>query len=525
MSNTQDSSTSTNVESIEEPGKGGDRPILERLPYQTYVKTLTILTFPLVLGGFLFMALLPSDRRRGRAEQSEDTPNEELPHSMPARSLRSSLMAFFKDHFLKPTSVWVPIFTMTFCLFQVFWSMDRATSGISTLDFDTSCPLDGRRTQTGVLVKLFAATVTTICVHGHLGSLAGSGSIRRELFRAVEVLLSPLTPAFTLIVMIWLDLAQSLPSHKGSLVSAISWPASAYQSSTCRSLYLRRDLKWLGRLLILIILLGQNVQAAVLLVRRIVSKRYATVDVAMFLMVISGITGLLQSLLITFIHTNWAGRSRSISIVVVQQSDLIQSRNLKLLGFINLKSGVTRMIIHMMVAGFVQLQVALEFARMPVKDIIFQLIGMVGSTQIVLRVLLLAEGALDLVSKPRRDLVPDNTTTTTEFPAPELANGSSTAAMTSTSAPSTPTMATSESDTRGTIFFTILFATVSILSGLVAIAALLSCIVIQLWYLFGPFATIHRVIAEETSSWRDWNTKAPCPQLWKDSLEDELWWF
>ncbi|KAF2225220.1 hypothetical protein BDZ85DRAFT_174934, partial [Elsinoe ampelina] len=220
-------------------------------------------------------------------------------------------------------------------------------------------------------------------------------------------LLSPLTPAFTLTVMIWLELAQSLPFHKGQWEEKLGLRyklariccvrlGAAESASTAETprpylasvnpqhvvpAYLHRDLKWLGRLLILTILLGQYAQAAVLLVRRIVSKRYATVDIAMFLMVVSGIIGLLQSLLITFIHTDWTIKEEidccgvnacalPECINLRQQSDLTETRNLKLLGFINLKGGVTRMIMHMMVAGFVQLQVVVNFARMPAKDII-----------------------------------------------------------------------------------------------------------------------------------------------------------
>lgn len=61
--------------------------------------------------------------------------------------------------------------------------------------------------------------------------------------------------------------------------------------------------------------------------------------------------------------------------------------------------------------------------------------------------------------------------------------------------------------------------------GLVAIGLALCAILYHLIVLIWPCVGLYWSIAAETSAWGMRNATEPCPQLWKDGLEDELWWF
>ena len=61
--------------------------------------------------------------------------------------------------------------------------------------------------------------------------------------------------------------------------------------------------------------------------------------------------------------------------------------------------------------------------------------------------------------------------------------------------------------------------------GLGAIVYGLALTVFLLLYLVYPCVQMYIAIVSETSAWKHWDSTKPCPQLWKDGLEDELWWF
>jgi phage shock protein PspC (stress-responsive transcriptional regulator) len=72
----------------------------------------------------------------------------------------------------------------------------------------------------------------------------------------------------------------------------------------------------------------------------------------------------------------------------------------------------------------------------------------------------------------------------------------------------------------GVILYVILW-----IGGLVSIMVGLLMVVFHLVYLFFPCIMMYLLIWGETRDWKDWDPSKPCPQLWKDGLEDELWWF
>jgi hypothetical protein len=66
---------------------------------------------------------------------------------------------------------------------------------------------------------------------------------------------------------------------------------------------------------------------------------------------------------------------------------------------------------------------------------------------------------------------------------------------------------------------------VSFIFKLGSVGTTLFSVFVGLCYLFVPFLGMHESIIKETSDWKTWNSSTPCPALWKDDLEDVLWWF
>lgn len=230
-----------------------------------------------------------------------------------------------------PTSFHIPMASSMLALIYLFRSLeDHHMSLPGNEEYQKACPEGSRRTLTGGFVKLFAATVTTVGVHGHLGSLNGSHSWKRELFRAIEVSTNPLAPVFLFSTNFWygfIDLLRIRPGPWETKMSSFtikyrfvrlcgccfditrdverSFSLAAFGPHHLKATPRKRDLTWVGRLLMLLILLGQYCQAAVVLIRRIISNTAARVDYAMFLIVLSGLAALCQSITISLLNVSW----------------------------------------------------------------------------------------------------------------------------------------------------------------------------------------------------------------------------
>jgi hypothetical protein len=101
---------------------------------------------------------------------------------------------------LGPTLFWAPAALLALAIIttrRAFQDYQTPSYG-NAADFRAGCPLDGRRTQTGTFVKLFAATVTTMAIQGHLGSLQGPHAWNWEVLRVADVLFAPLKTVYTL---------------------------------------------------------------------------------------------------------------------------------------------------------------------------------------------------------------------------------------------------------------------------------------------------------------------------------------
>jgi hypothetical protein len=92
--------------------------------------------------------------------------------------------------FCSPTSFYVPLGSATLGLIFTFRALETNSINLpSTKEYETSCPENSRRTQSAIWVKLFAATVTTICIQGHSASLASADSLswQWEIYRVLRI--------------------------------------------------------------------------------------------------------------------------------------------------------------------------------------------------------------------------------------------------------------------------------------------------------------------------------------------------
>lgn len=214
------------------------------------------------------------------------------------------------------------------CAFRAMQYHHISPPGIE--DYHTARPQGSRRTAAGASVKLFAATVTSVGLRGHLHSLIGMKSWQYELYRAVEMLVKPLATLFSFSTLVWYSFVEVLniapgPCERGTTLkyrfarlcgctidtpsgNKCIFPLGLVSPRYIKAIPLARDLKWGGRVLVLFILLGQYIQAVVLLIRRFLADAAAGIDCAMTFLVLAGITTLLQSLTISLLDVSWTLR-------------------------------------------------------------------------------------------------------------------------------------------------------------------------------------------------------------------------
>ncbi|KAF2660287.1 hypothetical protein K491DRAFT_574953, partial [Lophiostoma macrostomum CBS 122681] len=138
--------------------------------------------------------------------------------------------------------------------------------------------------------------------------------------------LSPLTTLFHFAVSVYYELATCAPGHRrtwhddvsiryrlarlcqcrlSSSTGSTGLPLGRVNPSHVDALPRVRSLKWQGRVVLLVIFLGQYIQATLLLTRRLLSNTAATIDIAMMCMILSGSVALTQSLMISFLNVRW----------------------------------------------------------------------------------------------------------------------------------------------------------------------------------------------------------------------------
>ncbi|KAG8161182.1 hypothetical protein KVR01_009446 [Diaporthe batatas] len=405
-------------------------------------------------------------------------------------------------------------------------------------EYQTACPEASRRTSTGALVKLFAATVTTVGVHGHLSSLHGSLSWRRDLVRAVEVVINPLAPVFTFTTaQFWYGFIDLLRISPGPWKTEISLRYRFARLCNCgltvaaisphhlETTALERDLKWAGRLLILLVLLGQYSQAAVLLVRRFLSGTEAGVDYAMLLLVFSGLVGLFQSITISLLNVTWTLQSQ-VQPCTEPLCSLNECTSLKQEQGLPHKEGtiavfghniapISRTVLYELAGGYAQFWVIT-----PGRNGIWTVLRILWSGHICWLSSIYCVLGIDSL---RRLMNTDNGDHQIA-----VARDPTSGEQPSEQVPPAPITnfndnGTNQSESLNLLETLMLF--LLFIVGVLSVSWLCMSMLFQLSVLVGPGAILYMRIASETSSWKEMDAMKPCPQLWKDDLEDELWSF
>lgn len=506
-----------------------------------------------------------------------------------ARSILSRYLDTWVErlHYLcRPTSNYIPMLGGILALVYAFDAIQsQHVTLTATEDFRTACPEGSRRTRTSVFVKLFAASVTTLGIHGHLSSLSGSTSWKREAFRAVELLINPLASVVAFTASFWYGFVDLLMITPGSWEKRVTIKYRLARLCDCRidadtapdmgsrlglavvspehikAVPLDRDLKWMGRLLVLIILSGQYWQAGVLLTRRILSDTEAGVDYAMAFLVLSGLIALFRSLIILLLNVSWSLDTEITACteklchlpecIALKKGQELPSQELRIIIFGYNIVIIPITVLNELAGGFV----AGHIIWGPYESFGWMLMSLWTlhvAWRSTINYALYTDGLCELISDPKEKPTDDTQTPSNQqqvgtIPLPGSSNADDDdddASISTKEKPASDTRPPSDQEPAGIlpalaspdaneaddtsisaiIFSTVLFILVTVF-GLAAIAWACCCVAIQLFWLLAPSASLYYRIASETASWKGADPTKPCPQLWKDGLEDELWWF
>ena len=449
----------------------------------------------------------------------------------------------------RPSSVYIPTAITVLALIYIFRALETYQIALPQTDeYHMSCPQASRRTRTGVLVKLFAASVTTLGIHGHLDSLIGSSSWKRQLFRAIEVLISPLASVFLFTTLLWYGFADLLGLHPGLweqrptfryrlamlchchvAVNASPTPGrflhlgyvSPHHTRTVPS---SRDLRWVGRVLLLLILLGQYAQAAVLLTRRLLSDTASAIDYGMFFLVLSGSVALLQSLTILLLNVSWVVNANTVPCAekACRLPGCVdpETRTRAILFGYDVTQ-IPRTVWYELAAGYVQLAV---LWRSPDSAwmILLGIYGLHGCWEISVHWLFSLQTLSDVIHDEGPDVVRDEESTATGAPVKDNRQPG-------TGTLPSPVVQDENNNGPKDLYIPnlseILVYGAFLVLGVGVIVVNCAIMVVQAFYLLRPCAFLYSHVASDLASWSRPNPMAPCPQLWKDGLEDELWWF
>ncbi|PSK34862.1 hypothetical protein B9Z65_1445 [Elsinoe australis] len=324
---------------------------------------------------------------------------------------------------------------------------------------------------------------------------------------------------------------------------------------------LDRDLKWVGRLLVLIILSGQYWQAGVLLTRRMLSDTEAGVDYAMAFLVLSGLIALFRSLIILLLNVSWSLDTQITpcteklchlpECIALKKEQELPTQELRIVIFGYNIVIIPITVLNELAGGFV----AGHIIWGPYESFVWMLMSLWTlhvAWRSTINYAFYTEGLWKLIADPEEKPT-DNTQTPSDqqqvgtVPLPVSSNADDDdddASIATKEKPASDTRPPSDQEPAGIlpasassnadedddtsisaiIFSTVLFILVTGF-GLAAIAWTCCCVAIQLFWLLAPCASLYYRIASEMAAWKGADPTKPCPQLWKDGLEDELWWF
>ena len=496
-----------------------------------------------IFGAYMIGLFLLSKDDRSQVPDASNNPSSDQRTYARYISRKLRLLVARVREICRPTSFYIPMMSTMFVLIYAFRAMENYNFMPQGLeDYKQACPEESRRTATGAYVKLFAATVTTVGLRGHLYSLNDMQFWTFELYRAVETVINPLATVFTFSTVAWYGFVDLLGISPGPWtkdttlkyrLARLCGCSASTASSDQRRFFLGRvapqhvetktlvrDIKWAGRVLILLVLFGQYIQAALLLTRRILSGAAAYVDYAMIFLVLAGTVTLLQSLSISILNVSWSLRADfqpcteslcSIPDCITFKKDqghrCLGGSAITFLGCdISLFS---KAILYELAGGWLQLTI---LARR--KDSTWKMF----MTLFFLQFIWWSSIYYICYLNSFRSLI-------LEKSEPELSNDSQPADQQHDERLPIPATGNNSDSQSNFSIVDWLISIVAFVIGVSCIAWFLMIIAFQLVLLLGPCIALYLSMAGEISSWKDMDPKGPCPHLWKDGLEDELWWF
>ncbi|KAM7203301.1 hypothetical protein V8F33_002292 [Rhypophila sp. PSN 637] len=501
-----------------------------------------------------FSLLIPARKRDPSPEQATPQPTSLARRIY--RNIREQTRSI-----LGPPVFWAPAALLLLAIITTRRaSRDHQTTSYGNVaDLRAGCALDGRRTQTGTFVKLFAATVTTMAIQGHLGSLQGSRAWNWEVLRVVDVLFAPLKTIYTLARALYLELtsdsiyyARHTPNPLGiryrlaRLCNAglelcndrsSPWIGTVNPVHVCCT-SLPYDVKWAGRVFILVAAASQYTSSLILLVRRFQSDTNAAVDTAKLVLVICGTVDLVKSLLLlagnsrwniphdgefTPCLDKWCDLDECVAFKEEQgapNAALLQARD----GFTgSYKLAPYLQWLLLSLVGSNLLRVVLSVSHD--KDVSFWkeafiMLAIRQIWEIGLRSLYSLLGAYDLAKGINLDTEPRRQDDGRENPLTAQDQEEETTIPSDVTLPVTDRSTTTRCGEKDVLLGVVL-ATVGFVMALFGLVAIL----FQFVLLVMPSTILLALSVGEMSTWAAWPVNEPCPQLWKDELEDLLWSF
>lgn len=486
------------------------------------------------------------------SDDKDATRHQRYPMGRLARSALHALVVDTMKELSRPASVLIPVASTVLALRYYFRVMDTLQTTFSgTEEYHTSCPETLRRKQTEVLTRLFATYVTTVGVHSYRHYLTGESSWRYTAFFAIDVLMSPLASVLVFAQATWsgfIDLFIGCPRscvdittlnyrlarmcHVRVAVDKLSGSGGSMHLASInprhiKAVPLQRDLRWLGRTIILIILLGRYLYATSMLTRRLLSNTAGIVDIATLCLIFSCQTALIRCVTISLLNSSWNVEDGTapcddtncrLSLCVDLRNQENPKTPFRIVVFGCDVTHIPITIFYESVGGYVQLAILCHS-----QDSIWTILWQVLTLRICWRLFITLPLSIHTMWKLGHNNDQSTAPAATEKGADPHLDSTLPGPVSQNHRVSSPDRPKGPPPSyTGSILLVVLHAG-GFFTGICGI--LISCllIVLQLAYQVGVAVMLYRETAHEMVRWKDSVPTVPCPELWKDQFDSAIW--
>jgi len=297
---------------------------------------------------------------------------------------------------------------------------------------------------------------------------------------------------------------------------------------------------WTGHFLVLIVLLSQYTQGLVLLTRRIISRTHAAVDTAILAVLVAGTVGLLRSLLLLLNNSRWTLSADDFQPCPKEPCGLDECRDraaqqhelpgarlqgarfgspdvfayMEWLMFSIVGANLLRLVTLMLATQDltvplweeVMLTLLLHCIWMPGFSFLVRASSFHGIERLSL---------LDPISGPHVG----NVVVLEDIPGP------STMGRPGGGLPRPATTSAEQRESLSALLVMWIRLRVAVpLHGIFLVLVGIGALLLLVLLLVMPSVALLIQAVGESSAWAGWDPGQPCSQLWKDELEDLLWW-